>query len=124
VRTITITLGGEEYEIVQLPISKSREWRKKLAGPFSDLVSGMKTAKEVELSDLAGIAGLVELVQRYLLEAPDEILALLYAYAPNVAAKAEQIEEAAYDEEVFTAFVQVVKLAYPFGELKSLMGGR
>ena len=54
----------------------------------------------------------------------DLLLDLLFAYSPELAEDRERIEEEAYDEEALAAFTEVLKLAYPFGELLAMVNGR
>jgi hypothetical protein len=62
-------------------------------------------------------------VQDVILAAPDRITAMLFDYSPVLAADRARIEAEVYESELIAAFVEVLKLAYPFGELLSLANG-
>jgi hypothetical protein len=51
----------------------------------------------------------------------DTIQEMLFAYAPNLMVHREAIEENAYDDEMMRAFLEVLKLAYPFGQIVTLV---
>lgn len=119
IQPTTVTLGGKEYAIKPLPIRKSREWRQKLNGPFAMLVNVLSNVENIELSDAKNLGRLVDTMTSTVLGSVDIILTLLYDYSPELKAHQETIEENAFDEEVMAAFLEVLKLAYPFGRLMS-----
>jgi hypothetical protein len=116
-KQIMVTLGGREFEIRPLSIKKSREWRQKLSGPFQDLAGTLQNADQIELTNPADVANLIELVKERLIDAPDLVFELVCEYAPAIAADRTWIEENANDEEAMEALIEVLKLAYPFGPL-------
>jgi len=120
-KQIIVTLGGREYTIKTLPIRQSRKWREKLAGPFGELVDVLEGAGTIELNSWRDIAGLVRVLSGRIIGSVDLILDLLFDYSPELRADQEWIEENAYDEEAMAAFVEVLKLAYPFGKLRTLV---
>lgn len=130
-RSTVVTLGGKDYTVEQLTIGANREWRKKFDEPINRLLTATQAVGDlaaVEFEDtkdlLKGIG--LALVQhadsiiRVLLESPDLLLQGVYEYAPAVKAESKRIEETAYDDEIGAAFVEVVKLAFPFGSLLNL----
>lgn len=120
---ITVLLGGQEYEVKTLSIKKSREWRKKLAGPFEELLAVIKNANSIELTSVQDLAGIAVLIQERIIQAPDLCLELLCAYSPEIKADLKRIEDQATDEEVMVGLTQVLKLAYPFGAVPRLLRG-
>ena len=123
IRTITVSLGGQTYEIQPLPIRKSRAWREKLQGPFTQLVDVLASASKIELTDGAQLGRLISIVQSTLLGSVDLVLDLLFDYSPALQADRERIEEYATDDEALDAFLEVLKLAYPFGGFLEKMRG-
>jgi hypothetical protein len=130
---ITVTLGGKSYIIKQLPIRANREWRAKFNEPVNKLLSAFqevgklssaefKSGKELmqrigglllaRASDVAGV----------LIESMDLVLDGLFAYSPELQADRDRIENTATDDEAMKAFVEVLKVAYPFGRLMQMAG--
>ena len=122
-KTATVVLGGQEYTILPLPMKAARQWRKQLEQPFGALVAALQGANSVDLADLAGIAGVVQIFAGTLVGSIDILMELLFAYAPPLAEDRERIEAEAYDEEALAALVEVLKLAYPFGTVLALANG-
>ena len=120
----TVELGGQSYTLRALPIGRARVWRAQLEGPFSELSRVLESAGEIELTSGGDIAQLVRTFSGTLIGSMDLLLDLLFAYSPELAEDRERIEEEAYDEEALAAFTEVLKLAYPFGELLAMVNGR
>jgi len=120
------TLGGQKYDIRPLPIAQARAWRQSVKDPLQVIISTVAGLPDISLQDLelSSIVGLVQHVFTTVADAPDILLAWLYAYAPNIAADKERIENEAFDAEVADAFAQVVKQVYPLGRLASAIGGK
>jgi len=112
-RKVTIELDGEAYEVVELRSRENADWRRKLEEPFSELAEKLEGAPDVELTDLAGMAGLVRSVGGTLLQSIDLVKGLVIAYAPAL----DEAVENAYDSEILEAFGKILELAYPFGGL-------
>ncbi|NIS82591.1 MAG: hypothetical protein GTO14_20865, partial [Anaerolineales bacterium] len=110
-KSVTVTLNETEYTITELRSRQNAEWRKKLEGPFSELVSLLQDAPETELTDMQALANLVRSVSGLLLHSIDTVKALLAEYAPHLPL------DDAYDSEILDAFTEVLSLAYPFGRL-------
>lgn len=120
-----VTLGGETYTIVPLPIKQSHAWRDRLAVPFNQLTLALEGAADIEikLSSADDIVALVRSLAGTLIGSIDTVLDLLFAYSPVLAEDRERIENEAYDTEAIDAFIEVVKLAYPLGRLVSGIRG-
>jgi hypothetical protein len=141
-----VTLGGANYTIEPLPIAKSKQWRKKLAGPFHAITDALERAGAIELvSDVAkagdgesegnsigaivqtlnlgSIGSLVQTLSGTLLDSIDIVLDLLFAYAPALQRDRDRIEATATDEEALQAFIVVLRMAYPFESLVSGLRG-
>lgn len=134
-RTITVELGEQKYQIRQLPRRASREWRERFAQPVERLVGAVEytgellSSSEFEQQDLGMVirqvgGSLMGGLSQTLLGSMDEIAEMLYAYSPELAADRERIEDCAYDDEVLAAFLEVLKMAYPFSEILTLVRGR
>jgi hypothetical protein len=129
-KTITVTLGGNSYEIAQLPAGASRQWRQKFGAPLEQLIgavqasagalkSAISGSASIDAGELIGVLGqsLLSGVGSALLGSMDTAWEMLYAYSPTLKANQSEIEAAAFDDEGMRALVEVLKLAFPFGEL-------
>lgn len=119
-RTITVLLGGVEYTISELPSRQAAKWRDSLQERLGDVATLIEEAPETDISSGTAVANLVRSIGAVVLRSPDTIKELLFEYAPDLQ-KMEQDEADYYDSELAAAFVEVVKLAYPFGQLVSLV---
>jgi hypothetical protein len=122
-KSVTITLGGKSYEIAEAPMRKNAAWRAGLSALLVDLGELMESASTVELNSVADLIGVVRQIQDVILAAPDRLTAMLFDYSPVLAADRARIEADVYESELIGAFVEVLKLAYPFGDLLTLANG-
>lgn len=119
-KTVQVTLGGKEYNIRALKMRQSKEWRDKVKEPFGSLVDALQAAPNIELTSMADLSTLVDVVKDLVLGSFDLVLDLLFQYSPELAADRERIETEGYDEEAVEAFVEVLKLAFPFGGFRKV----
>lgn len=99
---IQMKFGSKDYEVKPLNILKGQAWRSKLndvMGPISDQFKGNGTSVQGVLKSA-------------LMEFPDKVLELIFAYGPEL--PKDQIMEEASDEQVATAFSEVMTVAYPY----------
>ena len=120
--TVQITLGGKAYTVTELPLRKNAEWRQRLEGLVAG-VTDLVGASQIDLHNMADLIAVVNQVRDVLLRAPEQVTELLFSYAPEVAADRARIEAEVYESELLGAFVEVLKLAFPFGQLLSLANG-
>lgn len=127
-RKVTVTLGGREFEIGELPTRKNQKWREDLGEVLEPVVAlleqtpGMAIPTSVqdvqaEPDSVVGLVGLVRQVSGLLIGSMDQVLGLLLAYSPELKKEAEWIGDNAYDSEILSAFTKVLGLAYPFGQM-------
>jgi hypothetical protein len=116
-RTVSVTLGGQAYEIRELKSRRNAEWRQRLKEPFDALASALEQAPGTDVGDTQSVAGVVRQFASLLFNSIDTISGLLFEYSPELQTDRERILEEAYDSEIFDAFVAVLGLAYPFGSL-------
>jgi|GEM_PF-2402051 len=130
---VTVTLGNKDYTIKQLPIRANREWRARFNEPVNKLLSAFQDVGKVSNTEFEGgrdlmqkIGGLLLArasdVAGVLLESMELVLDGLFSYSPELQADRERIETTATDDEAMKAFVEVLKIAYPFGRLMNLAG--
>lgn len=121
-KQIEITLGGKAYQVAELPLRKNAAWRQQV-GALVGEVAGLVEATQIDLNSTADLIGVVNQVRSVLVQAPDQLTALLFDYSPVLAADRERIEAEVYESELLSAFVEVLKLAFPFGEILSWASG-
>lgn len=103
---IAVTLGGVEVWIKPLPMSLSREWRKK-AAPFR---AALITLQATDTDDPVAFEGAW---RSLMLERLDEAIELFFGYAKDL--NREEIEAVADDQEFGKAWEKVCKYAFPLG---------
>jgi hypothetical protein len=129
----TVTLGTKNYTIKQLSIRANRKWRNRFNEPVDKLLSAFQEVGQVSTTEFEDGKELVQKigglllarateVAGVLLQSMDLVLDGLFAYSPELEADRDTIEENATDDEAMKAFVEVLKLAYPFGRLLNLAG--
>lgn len=123
-KEFTAALGGRNYTVAALPIAPSRVWREKASKEFDVILKAFSVSFNFETSQIGELAILLQAVVNTLKRASDQILDLLFEYAPNLKAEREWIEHNATDEEALAVFQEVLKLAFPFGVLLELVTGR
>ena len=122
-KQVTVELGGSEYTITPLTMRKSREWRQQLDAPIARMIESFRMFQVVEVSDLNAIGQLLDNLRGVALGSVDLCAEAVFSYSPELEAARDEIEEIAYDDEIVAAFVEVVKLAYPFGAMFGMLNG-
>ena len=123
-KTVSVTIAGQEYTISPKPIGESRAWRERLGQPLSGLVGIFADAKSIQINNPADIQRVFEAFKSAIADAPDVILDLVCDYAPEIAGDRERIETEGFDYEIMEAFKEVLTLVYPFGTLMSFIRRR
>jgi hypothetical protein len=119
----TVKLAGKEYVLKPLPIRRAREVRQRLTGPVMQAIQAIRSSSTISLTDAEGIGSVMDALRLVLLDSIDLCLEILFEYSSELAMDRERIETEAIDEEALTAFLEVIKLLFPFGILvKSLSG--
>ena len=127
-KSITVTLGDQSYMVNELPTRKNAEWRRDMAVRLRPVAQVLEQLPNMNLptstADLAGgqvsLISLTEALRpvgNLLLNGMDDMIALIMAYSPQIAADRERIENEAYDSEILGAFTAILGLAYPFGSI-------
>jgi hypothetical protein len=95
-----------------------------LGGHLGQIVSVLQNAGGIDLTKATDLAQLAGVLRDVVIRMPDIACDLLYDYSPEIAADRDRIEIESYDDEIVAALLEVLKLAYPFGGLLKLAGGR
>jgi hypothetical protein len=116
----TVVLGGQSYAIKELPARANQAWRKKIDGTLKEILGVLDVIPEMELDLAAGqirAGDIFNLVKKYsplLLNRIDELADWVISYSPILEEDRERILDNAYESEMITALLEVLKLAYPF----------
>ncbi len=113
----TITLGEKEYVVKELPIRKNMAWRAQLAQPINEIMAIVERLKDLEISRLGDILNLIQDLRPLLIQRLDEASEWLISYSPELQKDKEYILDNAYESQLITALVEVLKLAFPFAKL-------
>lgn len=117
----TVTMGGRDYEIHELPARKNAGWRKELMRRVEPLLGIIEQAGAgLELRTNDDLMAVLGQATKLLVAAPDLLIEMLLLYSPTLAAHEELIMNEAYDSELMPAFAAVLGMAYPFESLASL----
>ena len=121
-KTITVALGGESFSVEERTARGNQEWRARVTNEFKAISSGLTSALNTDLDKLAvdGLGALlsgVETTITSLFTSPDVLFDLLVSYSPVLEAKRDWILDNATDSQINAAFMEVLKLAYPFATL-------
>ncbi|NNJ10589.1 hypothetical protein EKD04_009635 [Chloroflexales bacterium ZM16-3] len=121
-RILSLVLAERTYEVPMAPIQRAKAWRTQLKKPLADLMTLVSTDLTVELNSVKDLITLGEKLIPVLMDAPEIMFNLLLAYAPALKAEQAYLEANAYDDELVTAFLTVLKAAFPLDRLTSLLG--
>ena len=120
-KTVTVTLASKSYTIEALSIKKSRAWREQFSAPFGQIVAMFTQTQGVDLTRPEAVGQLLSGLKDLLLGSTDIVVRMIFAYAPQLEADRDYIEEHGTDDEAVAALLEVLKLAYPFGGVLSLV---
>ena len=126
--TITVKFAERSYQIVKLPIRANREWRQQFDAPLTlvmDVLNSGSTivnqnfdnTTELGKSIIGLLASYGPTLIKTLTSSVDLIVESLFAYSPALTKDREWIETHATDEQAIQAFIEVLTIAYPFGQL-------
>lgn len=130
-KSIIVTLASRTYTVESLKFKAERAWREKYDAPIRNLLDALSGLKDVSakqygttgdfLKEVGGIllAQAGELVGA-MLNSPDTMLDAICDYSPTFAADRAWIEENSYQDEIAKAFIEVLQIAFPFGQLFQL----
>ena len=105
--SVSVILGGKEYEVKQLTLNESRVWKQQVA---KLLTEGFKQTK-VSSSDPEKFS---EALLVFMIDAPNALVDLFFSYAKDV--NREEIEEIATEAEISVAWEKVREVAFPLAQ--------
>jgi len=110
---LKLKLGKQEYSVDILPNRKAQQWREKLYDALSPIVSTFDLSGIDLNADHQMVSRIMtSKLSQQLLKFPEKLLELIFAYGPNL--PADEIRDAASDEQIALAFAQVSEVGYPF----------
>ena len=105
--SVSVILGGKEYEVKQLTLNESRVWKQQVA---KLLTEGFKQTK-VSSSDPEKFS---EALLVFMIDAPNALVDLFFSYAKDL--NREEIEEIATEAELSVAWEKVREVAFPLAQ--------
>jgi len=121
-RSVTVKLGGKEYIVYELKARQNQTWRAQLKTRFETLADVIGNAPATELNT-TGVSGLIRNITNLVMDSIGDVREAILAYSPELSADRLFIEENAYDSEIMDAFMEVLTLAFPFGNLVKKASG-
>lgn len=119
-QTVTLTLSGQEFTLHELDIEANAAWRKRFEAAIAPILDAVQGFDQIELETAADLQKIIAPLRNVLLHSPAVLVDLLLAYAPELV-DARKAGLKLYESELLAAFVEVLKLAYPFGALLTMM---
>lgn len=116
----TISLGGREFTLTELPRLKNAEWRAQLESKLEPLIEVISGLDKLEINAPEDVAKLVNSLRQVVIKSPDLLCALIIAYSPELQANEDWINENAYESELLSAIGEVITLAYPLGKVGAM----
>ncbi len=119
-----ITIAKREYDLSELPALDNSEWRQSLTEQYGTLIQQLMSATDTQYDTPDGLAKLGNLGGALVVKLGGSIEDLrdrVIAYSPDLQRDRDYILKNGYDSEFLKAFVEVIKLAYPFGGLSQMM---
>lgn len=122
--SVTVELGERTYTFSSPPgIKRAQDWRAQLGGTVSEIFDILEMMKDLEISRVSDVITLAHKVRPLLLSRLNEIPEWLISYSPVLEKDRDYIMENAYEEQIYPAFFEVLKLAFPFGKLLKIAPG-
>jgi hypothetical protein len=130
-RSIVVTLGEKPYTVTQLPLRQNAAWQRKVAENAKPLLAAMPSLLSalgpvIQQTGNGWLSALNDQTMPALLDSGSGVLLgvidampvmldLLYEFDPALNLDKQHIEDEATEEEVIAAFVDIVKMSFPFG---------
>lgn len=131
-REIKVSVAGRDYEIPQLKIRASATWQAEVESDFGAIgglmgligqATGDSFAEIQQQVKIPEVAAAVAKLQGMIMQSMGRVRALVYSYAPLLAADKDFIEENGYNDEIVAVFMKLLRFEYPLGELVRLFAG-
>lgn len=135
-----VVLGQRTYVLEPQTWKREREWRERVTEPVRALVGLLNTVVGESRDDedegqdgrariaaalmQADLMGLIRQAETHILGLPDLVFDAVVSYSARLEADRAYIEEHATSAQVYAAFWEVVKLAYPLGRVMEMFSPR
>lgn len=118
----TVTIGTRVFPIVARPIRDSRIWRIQAKTKVQEILSLIDTLTNQPVTSVNDVMTIVRQGLERIMDAPDDIYDLVLAYIPALKDCQDEIEMTATDEQIFDAFLAILRTVYPFGKMMRSLG--
>ena len=122
----TVTIAEKQYELKELPARKATIWRKTLTDQYGTLLQEIMSVMNTDYDSVEGRAIIGKLVGNAVFKlggSIEDIRELVFNYIPALQEDRDYALDNGLDSEFLAAFVQVIKLAYPFGGIAQMVTG-
>lgn len=122
-KNANVVLGEREFVIRELPTKPAEKWRQRLGEEVAPLLGLIQQAPEMMQVEVNAetLPGLIDKVKLLALNSLPAVRELVISYSQALEAERAWLEENACDSEFIDAFVEVLKLAFPFGSLAPVL---
>lgn len=118
----TVMIGTRAFPIVARPIRESRIWRLQAKTKVQEILSLIDTLTNQPVTSVNDVMTIVRQGLERIMDAPDDIYELVFAYIPTLRDCQDEIEMTATDEQIFDAFLAILRTVYPFGKMIQRLG--
>lgn len=119
-QTKTLTLGGREFVIEELPLRANVEWRRAFESKLEPLLGLFAGLDKLQIETAADLSNVITSLREIVLRSPEMLAELLFDYSPALRAERQWIEQNVYESELLAGVTEVLALAYPFGAVIKL----
>ena len=120
-----IKIADREYELKELPARKATIWRERITNQYGTFFQEILQVMNTNYETTKGRAVIGQLIGSIIFKlggSIEDIREMVFTYVPDLFQDQEYALDNGLDSEFITAFVEVIKLAYPFGGLTRIMG--
>lgn len=123
-----ITLGQKVYSIGPLPLRQASKMRQKIDSEITGISTLIESLQGLNTQDVASldpkkIGSILQVASSTILDLPEKLFDLICEYSPSVQSDREELLDTAYDDQVFVAFVEVLKNLIPLAQISAMLSG-
>lgn len=120
--TVTVQLGGLEYDVSPIPSARAKQWRDKLLEPFLGVLTIVGGLDKIEINTPADLMRILPYIQEGLIGSVDIVREAVLSYAPDIKEDWDSGDLAeAMDSEFIQALFKILRLAYPLEQIKTML---
>lgn len=121
---IKIKIADRKYELKELPAKKATLWREMLTNQYGTFLQEIVSVMNTDYETAEGRAIIGQLMGNAIFKlggSIEDIREMVFSYIPELEKDREYALENGLDSQFIAAFVEVIKLAYPFGGIAQMV---